>query len=278
MVDSSGASAAGALVGLPVSGNGVDYVQAVEMPLPGTFHGEVTCGVLTATSAPFDVTLFKYVALGDSFSAGEGVKPFLDPTNDCHRSYLAYPLQIEQPGHPGKSIWLRSSEGELGLAWGFQACSGATTSNFLTDGRFGDPLPQLEPNRVGDVNNDNDLPVDAHTSLVTFTIGGNDLEFAEVLKFCYFSRDCTRGRFRGRETLSQFIDRELRELSPQIDAILTRIHQRGEWINGPSYSTTSNTVNDQSFHPNSCGQNAIANLVNLRLNGVLRDVVCPFVP
>lgn len=168
-------------------------------------------------------TQIKYVALGDSFSAGEGVEPFYD-ANRCHRSKLAYAHFVEVPGRPGQTIWQRSFLDDR-VQWGFQACSGAIAKNVLQTGRFDDPLAQLDPDRSGDLSNRLDLPVDEATDLVTITIGGNDLEFAEVLKFCAFSPDCTTEKFRGRR-----LDLKLRELrddlSPQLDEIYARIHQQ----------------------------------------------------
>src|SRR5207249_4145326 len=83
--------------------------------------GGVVCGalVLAGVAGSGSVRPLRYVALGDSFSAGEGVPPFrkgtnryLPPRNRCHRSYRAYPALVA-----GR----RSSPG----IWGFWACSGA---------------------------------------------------------------------------------------------------------------------------------------------------------
>ena len=66
----------------------------------------------------------EYVAMGDSFSSGEGVTPFITGTdknapdeNRCHRSEDAYPLLLEE-----------DEDLNLNLT-AFVACSGATTSN-----------------------------------------------------------------------------------------------------------------------------------------------------
>ena len=144
-------------------------------------------------------TTFKYVALGDSFSAGEGIEPFFeDPSNKCHRSKLAYSTLIEPPGVSGLPIYLLAQNG-LPYEWGFQACSGAVTDDILTTGQWGDPLPQLAPDRSADTGNPNDLPVDSKTDLVTITIGGNDVGgapgtqdvgFASVLKYCWLTTEC----------------------------------------------------------------------------------------
>src|SRR5690606_8987166 len=76
--------------------------------------------VLTSTPRPTT----PYLALGDSFSSGEGVEPFELGTNQagynlCHRSEDAYPRLIS-----GTSAKIPS----LGSG-GFRACSGAVTEN-----------------------------------------------------------------------------------------------------------------------------------------------------
>jgi len=86
-----------------------------------------------------------YVALGDSFSAGTGTRA---STGDCYRSPYGYPALIA---------------GAQGLDLDYQACSGATTADVLN-------------NQVGALT--------AETDLVTMTIGGNDLGFADVITEC----------------------------------------------------------------------------------------------
>lgn len=74
------------------------------------------------------VTLYtpvvKYVAMGDSFSSGEGNPPFEAGTdeggvNECHRSDRAYPRLIAGSSNGIPSLSLTD----------FRACSGAVTSN-----------------------------------------------------------------------------------------------------------------------------------------------------
>lgn len=75
-----------------------------------------------------------YVALGDSYSAGEGVQPFLagtdTPSDRCHRSKYAYSRAVQLSPLP--------------LSRSFFACSGATTSNLLTTVQYpGEQVVQL---------------------------------------------------------------------------------------------------------------------------------------
>lgn len=312
-------------------------------------------GIPPATVTP------KYVALGDSFSSGEGVEPFFEPGNDCHRSMAAYATKVETPGITGASQYDLMQAGALDAEWGFQACSGATTDHLLSSGHHGDPLPQLALDRSADTGNANDLPVDGETTLVTLTIGGNDMNFVGVLDHCFYSANCTAGAFGGYANLDAYATARLGELSAKLDAVYQRIRtqafqarvlvlgypnlfpltpkeqnclnlsqktnpfngktfgwsqieqtwfriataklnklildrsvahgmefirvdglftghepcgRNGEWVHGLSLSfTEGNNVDRRSFHPNGCGQAALAALVNLRLNGHL-DSVC----
>jgi lysophospholipase L1-like esterase len=102
----------------------------------------------------------RYVALGDSYSAGEGayqISADLAPGNRCHRTSQAYFHAIADtfPFQQGAAFW---------------ACSGATTEDVLRGGDDGEP-PQIDR-------------VTGDTSLVTLSIGGNDVGFARVLAGC----------------------------------------------------------------------------------------------
>ncbi|TDD82344.1 SGNH/GDSL hydrolase family protein [Actinomadura darangshiensis] len=111
-----------------------------------------------------------YVALGDSYSAGVGAEASVadqNPLDRCHRTSKAYYHEVSKAFAfaKGTSFW---------------ACSGATTADVLK-GRGGEP-PQL--GRIG-----------ADTSLVTMSIGGNDVGFSKVLAGCVvrlpWSKGCT---------------------------------------------------------------------------------------
>jgi len=118
----------------------------------------------------------RYIALGDSFSSGEGLPPFrpgtdvLLPVPDtCHRSFRAYPALIA-----GR----RSSPG----TWGFWACSGALLAN-MTSANHENPREIAQLDRTAPPGK-NDPDVD----LVTLTIGGNNAQFGSATLRCVFAR------------------------------------------------------------------------------------------
>lgn len=98
-----------------------------------------------ATAAPADT--ISYVALGDSFAAGQGALPYSDAT--CRVSKKGYPVL----GDRVRNVELVANS----------ACSGATTQSVLTT-----QLGSLSP----------------ETELVTITVGGNDLGLANIQAFC----------------------------------------------------------------------------------------------
>lgn len=139
------------LYAFKVAGLGMDYPR-------GT--------VLSAAPRPTG-----YLALGDSFSSGEGVTPFAANTdipgvNTCHRSDKAYPRLIA-----GSSAKIPSLGSD-----GFRACSGAVTQN-ITD------VPQWNE------GTQLDLWPDSTTKVVTLSIGGNDIGFSAFGQECFW-RTC----------------------------------------------------------------------------------------
>jgi hypothetical protein len=101
-----------------------------------------------------------YVALGDSYSSGQGTYPF-NYSPMCKRSSQAWPIQMAD---------LYPSAPRISGTIGFFACSGATTADLLDS-----QLPSLE----GWVSSNGD------PSLITVTIGGDDLDFHDILEGCY---------------------------------------------------------------------------------------------
>ena len=106
-----------------------------------------------------------YVALGDSYSSGEGNPPYEAGTDTagetpdrCHRSAAAYAPLLDSALGLGSMI--------------FKACSGAVTDDIFesNDANLAEPAQRSW--------------LHAGTKTVTLTIGGNDAGFAWVLKHC----------------------------------------------------------------------------------------------
>lgn len=164
-----------------------------------------------------------YVAMGDSYSSGEGVQPF-DPDSDfdyegmqdaCHRSgslgsHQAYSQQVVLPGST-TPVWQQAAVPGGGVQYHFVACSGAytasVTENALDTG-VGGQVTQTSPTvntawaKGGYPMLWDELPqaddgwLNPQTTLVTLSAGGDDARFTDVLKGCVMTAgDCTDSDF-----------------------------------------------------------------------------------
>jgi len=107
-----------------------------------------TVAAVTVVVSPADAAdPVDYVALGDSYSSGTGAPPYQNL--GCLRSSKSY-----------AQLWANT---HAVSSFAFAACGGATTTDVLN-------------NQLGSLN--------ANTDLVTITIGGNDVGFADVVSTC----------------------------------------------------------------------------------------------
>ncbi|WP_406839652.1 SGNH/GDSL hydrolase family protein [Streptomyces sp. AHU1] len=95
-----------------------------------------------------------YVALGDSYSAGNGAGNYDSSSGGCHRSLSAYPYLWKNAHAPS--------------SFADTSCSGAVTT---------------------DVTNSQLAPLNSSTGLVSLTIGGNDAGFSDVMTTCVTGSD-----------------------------------------------------------------------------------------
>ncbi|WP_382306372.1 SGNH/GDSL hydrolase family protein [Herbiconiux sp. UC225_62] len=116
-----------------------------------------------APAAPAATEGLQYVALGDSYSAGFGLEPFSfsTPADGCFQAEQNYPHQVAA---------------RLGLELDDRTCSGAVTANIRDT-----PQPTITGLGTAPVQSQY---LTADTDVVTVTIGGNDLGFADVAAFC----------------------------------------------------------------------------------------------
>ena len=153
-------------------GSGVDNALTSSNPTTGLSHREIgtTTPVFPVRAGfPYPLPASGYVALGDSYSSGEGLEPnatsYIAPSNTdgCHRSTAAYPERV------ATGLGANLNQFNTFPTNAFVACSGAVTST-LVGGRDGEPS-QL-------------LALSAIAKYVTLTIGGNDIGFANILNDC----------------------------------------------------------------------------------------------
>jgi lysophospholipase L1-like esterase len=121
----------------------------------------LTAGVQSAYAAAVN-----YVALGDSYSSGVGAGSYIDSSGDCMRSTNAYSQLWANAHSPASYVSV--------------ACSGAKTTD-------------VSANQLG--------PLSAATTLVSITIGGNDVDFSGVMEDCVlYSTDTCVSEVNAAET------------------------------------------------------------------------------
>jgi hypothetical protein len=151
-----------------------------------------------------------YVALGDSYSSGEGLAPYDrnsdlqrtngtlgSPKNACHRAQSgAWPTLVRDPyadpPSPGREPVRLAGDG----SFGFIACSGALTTAVTTDAVNTPPAASDAGGHTdwgkssyqwGELTQVEQGWLDKDTDYVSVSIGGNDVRFTDILKGCIAS-------------------------------------------------------------------------------------------
>lgn len=105
--------------------------------------------LLLPLATPASAAGARYVALGDSYSSGVGAGSYIAASGDCLRSTLAYSQLWADKNAPATYVSV--------------ACSGAKTTDVIA-------------NQVSALS--------STTTLVSITVGGNDVGFADVMTDC----------------------------------------------------------------------------------------------
>jgi lysophospholipase L1-like esterase len=110
----------------------------------------LAAGIVLVLGAPAEAqTVVNYVALGDSYSSGLGAGSYISSSGSCYRSTNAY-----------SALWAAAHSPTSYVS---VACSGATTSS---------------------VNSSQLSALSAGTTLVSITVGGNDVGFSNIMTTC----------------------------------------------------------------------------------------------
>jgi lysophospholipase L1-like esterase len=124
-----------------------------------------------------------YVALGDSYSSGVGAGNYIGSSGSCDQSTNAYPALWNTANQPASYV--------------SEACSGATTATVLSS--------QLSA-------------LSAATTLVSITVGGNDVGFSSVMETCVleFTSRCVSAVNNAESLMTS-------QLPGELDAVLNAI-------------------------------------------------------
>ncbi len=154
-----------------------------------------------AIADPVPDGTIRYVAMGDSRAAG----PYLAPISlhdGCFRSVEGYPGFVA--GALGADSFTNVS------------CSGATTENLTTTSQF--TATGAVPPRIDALRPD--------TTLVTVSIGGNDIAWQSLVAPCYTTVPGTDAHCRTDPETIRGMNSALAALEPKVSAALAAIEQR----------------------------------------------------
>ncbi len=156
-----------------------------------------------AAAAPATADNRRYVALGDSYTAGPLI-PVQIPPYGCLKSDHNYPHLAAPALGPPKFTDI--------------SCSGAKTKH-MWETQDVDPGP----------NPPQFSALDSHARIVSFTIGGNDIGFSEIQDHCFTAdptgTPCQDHYVRnGRDEISE----RIKATAPKIAAVIQGIHERSQ--------------------------------------------------
>jgi lysophospholipase L1-like esterase len=156
----------------------------------------IACAAFVAAPAGASAPRVSYVALGDSYSAGEGNGPFDGNCHRAERSDSAYPRML-----PGLVDYISAPS--------FHACTGAVTADVWRRQQ-----PKRNAQRVQTTY------VNHSTRLVTLTIGGNDLRFSSIVAECLLPTDCTES------DLADEVRADLATIGPKLINAYEQVRER----------------------------------------------------
>jgi lysophospholipase L1-like esterase len=162
-----------------------------------TFKPELPCEEYQPAASELATGRPRMVALGDSFSSGQGAGRYHRGTdgdgNTCYRSNGAWPPLVARA-----------------LDWtpvAFVACSGAYSAEVIHDDARIHDEEERNQSQIGRIPD--------NAQLLTLTIGGNDIGFSSVVKSCVFGNCKTKfDRPSGDELDRRIAD--LRERLPEV--------------------------------------------------------------
>jgi lysophospholipase L1-like esterase len=197
------------------------------------YNGEAKYALLSVSTDTTEAPS-RYLALGDSFSSGEGAYNYRSVTdfyadennyNLCHQSLSSYSYLLKKT---------------LSFEWfGSVACSGATQTNVVYSQN---PYVAWSAQALGpdmsDIKNINRIVNDSlpgyvlqgyqayerQPSIATISVGGNDIGFGDIVTACIVNKfftnmqPCNAGRF-DREQVANSIDAEIPKLTATFSSI-----------------------------------------------------------
>ncbi|HEU4424673.1 MAG TPA: SGNH/GDSL hydrolase family protein, partial [Pilimelia sp.] len=236
-------------------GSGKARIELSNITQDGTGVEDVAWDAIAVQPLPAKPKHF-VVAMGDSFSAGEGAGDYYrvgdqygdDPAlrNACRRSPKAWSRQLKLAGAP-EPLGVLADRRDNRLDYHFVACSGARTHNVMASRN---PDGSLAPaNRSGrrpggqfhELSQIDQGFLDENTTLVVLTIGGNDARFSKVGMACATALNCAENGFvmegDSRPLREEQLDLIRNKVKPDVQRVLADIRRAAPnaWIELAGY-------------------------------------------
>lgn len=174
-----------------------------------------------------------FVAMGDSFASGEGAGDYRDGTNYDRRDDWNW----DNWGDDDHNRCRRSTSSYAERVFDDNAFAGGLTTVYCSGATMGAEMdPESDDDTDGgDIYDPNsshtgeDPQIDAldeDTSLVTMSIGGNDLGFGDVLSACVLNGQRGIPGFRCQDHWNDELDRRIEDLRPQLVELYRDLKER----------------------------------------------------
>ncbi len=180
------------------------WVRAAMSAMIGAVVLPMVVGTAPSGAEPLGSGPIRYVALGDSRAAAPSLTSLLEPSG-CARSHQGYPYRVKAALNP--------------VSFTDATCITATTDDVVDHGQQTLlPLPRTQRPQVEALRPD--------TTLVTLSIGGNDIAWASLLQTCFGLSDQVDSGCRRDAGLRARQDAALTDLLPRLQRVLDAIRQR----------------------------------------------------
>lgn len=173
----------------------VRFVQSGLLSLDVTGATPQNSGVYLLAPTHQINSLLAYLALGDSFTSGEGAFDYLQgtdtTTNRCHLSLHSYPLQITQAlftQQSGRSVACSGARiydlASTASGYRGQVRGGQTMANLQQTREVNRILADFEPGNIAQQY----FARHYQPNVLTVSIGGNDIGFGDIIERCAVPR------------------------------------------------------------------------------------------
>lgn len=189
-----------------LTGTGNPKVELSNFTLDGTGVQDIAWDAVAVQPLPSKPRHF-LVALGDSYSSGEGTGDYTRVSdqygddkawrNSCRRSGHAWSQQATIPGAPGTVASL-TAQHHQNIDAQFVACSGARAHNLMSPSLLSGGAWQGEPavGQYGEISQLDQGSLNTNTTAVMLSIGGNDARFTKIGMSCATGIDCSAPDYR----------------------------------------------------------------------------------